>query len=187
MNRRLMFLATTFATLAAVGGCAQLVMPRSVVITEAQLQQRLASMAPVQRRLLAVLDVQLEPPQVRLLPDRGRIGATMNLTVSERIGLKQARGRIEADSALRFEPSDLSVRLAQVHVGAFELGDAAGWPGPLRHAAAVLAEQMLEDQPVWRASAAQAERLRRAGVQALDVQVTSRGIEIALGPASDTD
>lgn len=184
MERRLLLAAAAATGVAAVAGCATVGLPRTVVITEAQLQQRLAAMAPTQRRLLAVLDVQLDPPQVRLLPERGRIGATMNLAVSERISLRQARGRIEADSALRFEPSDVSLRLAQVHVSAFEL-DGGPWPGPLRHAAAVLAEQVLEDQPVWRASPAQAERLRRAGVQTVDVQVTGRGIEIALGAAAE--
>ncbi|MEF7613713.1 DUF1439 domain-containing protein [Aquincola sp. MAHUQ-54] len=166
-------------------GCMPLGLPRTIVITEAQLQEKLAEHFPVQQRLMAVLDIEVQRPQVRLLPERGRVAAVLNVDATERLSRKRLRGRLDADSQLRFDPRDMALKLSGVRVSTLDVQDAGGnWPAPLHNAALLLAEQLLEGQVVWRASASQAERLARLGVQAVDVQVTSRGIEITLDAAA---
>lgn len=178
MQRRHLLFALSAGLLA---GCGSLGLPRSLVITEAQLQDKLAGQFPQQRRVLSLLDLTIRQPALRLLPEQGRVAARLTVDATERITRKAASGTLDADSALRFEPADMSLRLAQVRVASFDLADAGGaWPQAVRQAAAVVAEQLLEDQAVWRASSSQAERLRQAGVQAVAVQVTARGIELTL-------
>lgn len=166
-----------------LAGCAAL--PRTVVITEAQLQEKLAGQFPQRRRVMSLLDLDIGAPALKLLPDQGRVAARLTVDASERLTRKSATGTVDADSALRFEPSDMSLRLYQVRVARFDLADAGGaWPAPVRQAAAVVAEQLLEDQPVWRASSSQADRLRRAGVRDVQVRITSAGIELTLNDGS---
>lgn len=162
-----------------LAGCAAL--PRTVVITEAQLQDKLAAQFPQQRRVMSLLDLDIGAPALKLMPAQDRVAAQLTVQASERLTRRSATGTLDADSALRFEPSDMSLRLHQVRVARFDLADAGGaWPAPMRQAAAVVAEQLLEDQPVWRASSSQADRLRRAGVRDVQVRITAAGIELTL-------
>lgn len=168
--------------LAALAGCGSLGVPRSITITEAQLQERLAGDFPQQRRVLSLLDLTIQRPALRLLPAQGRVAAQLAVDATERLTRKAATGLLDADSMLRFDAADMTLRLAQVRVASLQLADAGGpWPQPVQQAAAVVAEQLLEGQVVWRASASQAERLRQAGVQQVDVRITQAGIELALG------
>ena len=179
MERRVLLSALAAMGVAWLAGCAAL--PRTVVITPAQLQEKLAGQFPQQRRVMSLLDLNIGAPALTLLPAQDRLAARLTVDATERLSRRSATGTVEADSALRFEPSDMSLRLHQVRVARFDLADAGGaWPAPVRQAAAVVAEQLLEDQPVWRASSSQADRLRRAGVRDVQVRITAAGIELTL-------
>ncbi|MCR5865287.1 DUF1439 domain-containing protein [Aquincola sp. J276] len=168
--------------LAGLAGCGTLGLPDRIVITEAQLQERLVSDFPQQRRVLSLVDFTLQQPVLRLLPAQNRVAVQWPLQATERLTRKAAAGLLDADSMLRFDAGDMTLRLAQVRVASLQLADAGGpWPQPVQQAAAVVAEQLLEGQMVWRASTRQAERLRQAGVQQVDVRITEAGIELALG------
>ena len=172
-------MAAVAAGAVLLAGCAGL--PRTVVITEAQLQDKLAAQFPQQRRVMSLLDLNIGAPALKLLPEQNRVAARLTVDATERLSRRSATGTVDADSALRFEPSDMSLRLNQVRVARFDLADAGGaWPAPVRQAAGVVAEQLLEDQAVWRASSSQADRLRRAGVRDVKVRITAAGIELTL-------
>lgn len=169
------------AALALLAGCGSLGLPDRIVVTEAQLQDRLAADFPQQRRLMSLLDLDIQRPALRLLPTQGRVAAQLAVQATERLTRKSATGLLDADSRLRFDTADMTLRLAGVRVASLALADAGGpWPQPVQQAAAVVAEQLLEGQVVWRASTRQAERLRQAGVQQVDVRITEAGIELAL-------
>ena len=166
------------AALALLSACASLD-PRSVTLSAAEVQTLVARQFPRQQRLMELLDVNLTNPVVRLVPERNRMATTMDLQASERVSGRALRGSLAIDHSLRFEPSDATVRLANVKVEEMKL-ELAGTPltGQAARLGAMLAERALDGFVIYRVSDARREMLTRAGVNNADVAVTSRGIEL---------
>lgn len=157
--------------------------PRTVVLGESEIAALLAREFPQQRRVLQVVDVTMASPRLRLLPERNRIGTELDLAAAERITGRSVRGSLALDYALRFEPVDSSVRLTQVRVDRVHLETAgAVLPASAQRIGGLLAERLLDELVIWRARPEHAELMRRLGVNTGIVNVTARGVEIALAP-----
>ncbi len=189
------FLRAASAALAAgllgLSGCAQFGGPRTVVLDQDQLQKIVEKAFPIDRRLLEALDVSVTTPRVRLLPERNRLATELDIETRDRLFGGQWRGRLALDSALRFEPSDRSVRLVQVRVNDFSLdgGAAAAGGNAARRSqfdrlGAVLAERVLEDLPIYRLTPEREARLAGSGLAPGAITVTSRGVEITFEPGA---
>jgi hypothetical protein len=180
MNRRLATttLAATVLAVAWLTGCAGLG-PRNVMLSQEQMQTALERHFPYQRRLLEVIDVNVARPTLRLLPERNRIATDLDLSATERLSGRTVRGSLALDYALRYEPSDGSVRLSQVRVqdAKLDLGNGPLSPSSAR-LGALLAEHLLDDVALYRADPERLKVLQRLGVTAADIVVTSRGIEV---------
>ena len=185
-RRWLASLVITSAAIASASftGCAVLQSQNSVTLSESDLQRLLERSFPLDRRLLDILDVTVTSPKVRLLPESNRLGTELEVGTRDRLFGGRWRGRLALDSALRYEPSDQSIRLAQVRVRSFSL-DGGVTPGSqAERLGAVLAERVLEDFTVYRVPAERAAQLLRAGVAPGAVTVTQRGVEITLAPSA---
>jgi hypothetical protein len=211
MNRRnLLRLLARVAPLAAmtwITGCAGVLGPQVITLSEAELAGLINRAFPMQKRLLELLDVQLAAPRLRLLPERNRLALDLTLSTQERLSGKSARARLAFDSALRYAPGDATVRLTQVQVqrleveagtvlatppGASSSTSAGASPSASAAAAAsaqagaagrignALAERVLEDLVIYRVSAERLASLRQLGLQPGAVTVTVRGLEITL-------
>jgi hypothetical protein len=165
---------------AAAFGCAS-VDPRHVTLSPAEVQTLVARQFPRQQWLMELLDVSLANPQVRLVPERNRLATTMDLLASERLSGRALRGSLAIDHGLRFEPSDATVRMANVKVEDLKL-ELAGTPlsGQAARLGALLAERALDDFVIYRVSEERRQTMLRAGVNNADVAVTARGIELRL-------
>lgn len=157
--------------------------PRHVTLSAAEVQTLLARQFPRQQRLMELLDVSLANPVVRLVPERNRMATTMDLQASERLSGRALRGSLALDHSLRFEPSDATVRLANVKVEDMKL-ELAGTPlsGQAARLGAMLAERALDDFVIYRVSDEKRQTMARAGVNNADVAVTPRGIELRFMP-----
>jgi hypothetical protein len=164
-------------------GCAA-VEPRHVTLSPAEVQTLVARQFPRQQRLMELLDVSLANPVVTLLPERNRLATAMDLSASERLSGRALRGSLALDHGLRFEPSDATVRLANVKVERMAL-ELAGTPltGQAARLSAMLAERVLDDFVIYRVSEERRQSMARAGVNNADVTVTARGIELRFSPA----
>jgi len=164
-----------------LAGCAGLGGPRNVNLSQEQLQAHIDRQFPRQQRLLELIDINVARPILRLMPERNRIATDLDLSATERLSGRTVRGSLALDYALRYEPSDGSVRLAQVHVqeARLDLGNGPLAPSSAR-VGALLAERLLDDFALYRADPKRLELLQRAGVTAADIVVTARGIEIRL-------
>ncbi len=162
-----------------LASCAGLGGPRTVTLSQAELQTLIERQFPHQRRVLELIDVTVARPTLRLLPERNRIGTDLDLSASERLSGRTVRGSLTLDYALRYEAADASVRLSQVQVqdARLDLGSGALSPSGAR-VAALLAERLLDDFVLYRADAQRLRSLQRAGIAAADIVVTSRGLEI---------
>ena len=181
MNRRISFAAFAaclFAT-AWLAGCAGLGGPRNVTLSQADLQAAIDRQFPHQRRILEVIEINVARPTLRLLPEANRIATDLDLAASERIGGRSVRGSLSLDYALRYEPSDASVRLTQVRVQEAKLDMGSGPLSPSgARIGALLAERLLDDLVVYRADAERLKLIQRAGITAAQIAVTARGVEI---------
>jgi hypothetical protein len=181
MKHRSVRVALAAWLLLALGlaGCAGLGGLRNVMLSQEQLQLQIDRQFPRQQRLLEVIDVNIARPALRLLPERNRIETDLDLSATERLSGRTVRGSLALDYALRFEPSDASVRLAQVRVqdAKLDLGSGPLSPSSAR-IGALLAERLLDDFVLYRPDAERLQLIQRLGVTAADIVVTSRGVEI---------
>lgn len=179
-RRRLLLTGAVLACALLWAGCAALG-PRNISLSQGELQTLLERQFPRQQRVLELIDVSITRPTLRLLPERNRLATDLELSALERLSGRSARGNLSLDYGLRFEPSDASVRLTQVRVQDFrlELGGSAN-ALPMNRIGALLAERLLDDLAIYRLSPERAQRLRNAGVQNAEINVTALGIEIKL-------
>lgn len=183
MNRRGVFTALGALLLA---GCAGLGVPRSITLSESELQAQLAKRFPLQRSLLEMLDLRLSDPVIRLDPASNRLATELTLSGSERRSGRSLQGRLALDYGLRYEPADGSIRLVQPRIESLQLGEVPGL-SPRRVEMAqrlgiALVERLLDDLVLYRISAERLATLRHAGYQPGTLQVRPDGLEITIEP-----
>jgi hypothetical protein len=176
--RRIVFALAT----AWLVACANLD-PRHVTLSAGEVQSLVERRFPRQQRVMELLDVNLTNPLVRLVPERNRLATSMDLQASERLSGRVLRGSLALDHSLRFEPSDATIRLANVKVEQVKL-ELAGTPlsGQAARLGALLAERALDDFVIYRVSDEKRQTMARAGINNADVAVTPRGIELRFMP-----
>lgn len=174
--------------LAALAGlllaaCGSLGGPRTITLSEADLLRALARQLPLESRFLDLLDVQVGSARLKTLPEANRLSTEMDLTATERLSGRSFAGRIGADFGLRHDAAGQAIRLTDVRVRSLELdGLPAAWRPQLGRLGALVAEQLLEDLPVYRFKPEDLQRAAALGLRPGTVNVTPRGVEILLAP-----
>jgi hypothetical protein len=164
-------------------GCAALFGPRDVEVSQAQLQQAVERRFPIERRYLELLDVTVAAPRVLLRPEANRIATEFEVLVSDRVFHGQHRGTIALNYGLRFEPSDNSVRLTNVRIDRFDIdGVSALLRQQLDRVGVMLAEQTLNERPIYTLRPKDVETVQGHGYRPGDIRVTSSGLIITLLP-----
>ena len=171
-----------FIGLGLLTGCAGLNRPRDVTLSQADLQRLIERQFPHQRRVLELIDITVARPTLRLVPERNRIATQLDLAASERLTGRTLRGSLALDYALRYEPSDASVRMAAVAVQEVQLDLGSGTLSPsATRTGALLAERLLDDFVLYRADGERLQQIQRLGIAGADIVVTARGIDIRFG------
>jgi hypothetical protein len=175
--------AARAAVLAPVfAGCAAL-NPNRVTLSQADLNRLAAREFPRRRRVLEIFDVTLDAPRRQLVPERQRVAAALDLQARERLLAGTWQARLNFDAALRWQPSDQTLRLSEVRVQDLALADPQGASrSAAERVAAALVELALDDLAVYRLPAERWLELQRRGVQPGAVDVTPRGVEITFVP-----
>ena len=62
-------------------GCAQVLGERTLLITQDELQGKLATMFPLQRKALEVFNFTVDTPTVTLLPESGRVATHLGICI----------------------------------------------------------------------------------------------------------
>ncbi len=172
-----MALLGAFVPFLLTAGCAGLSAPREVRVSIGELQRAIERQFPQQRRVLEIVQVTVARPVLRLLPERNRIATDLDLSALERLGGRSVRGRMLLEYALRYEPSDASVRMTGVQVQDVQLQiDAGPMPAAGPRVAGLLAEHLLEDFVLYRADAERVRLLQRLGITAAEVEVQRDGL-----------
>ena len=183
MQRRHFLLPALAAGTTLVAGCAGLFGPRTVEVSQAQLEELLARRFPLTRRVLEIFDVTVSAPRLRLLPEANRIATDFELASTDRLLRAQHRGTLALTFGLRFEPGDNTLRATQVKVERLQID---GAPAPLQRQVerlgTLLAAQALDDQVVHTLRPKDVEAVQGRGYRPGELRVTRHGLLVTLLP-----
>ena len=181
-RRRVALLAV--AVLAAgLAGCAGLVGTHTLSLSEPELTQLLARQFPMERKVLEVIDLQVTNPQLHLLPETNRIATELDVSALDRLFGARAQGHLKLDYGLRFEPSDHTIRMTQVHVRDLTLESGANaLHGTTQRIGTLVAENLLENLALYRMKPAQADEMSRLNLEASPITVSAQGISMTVAP-----
>jgi hypothetical protein len=171
------------AVLALLAGCATVPGQRTFTLSDADLARLLEQHGPFQRRLLEVLDVRIQRPSVKLLPENNRLASDLDVVLTERMSGKTYQGRIAVDYALRYDEAVQGIRMTQVRVNRLQIDSL---PSPqqagLARLGTLIAETLLDDTVLYRFKPADLKSAEGKGYKPGAVTVTSRGVEVTLAP-----
>jgi hypothetical protein len=182
-RRRAFGLAALLATLLAAA-CTSLLVPRTVDVPQARLQELIARHFPVNKRLFDAIDVSVDSPRLTLQPQSNRVAVELALNVgNESVVKSSTAGTLLVSEGLRFEPSDNTVRLVDVRVERFAIEGLAGnWQRQLDRLGKPLAKALLDDQVLYALRPKDIAGLEGRGVRPGALRVTESGITITLLP-----
>ena len=178
-------MATLGSLLLACGGSPLLasMAPRSVTVSTERLQLAIAQRFPIKQRLAEVIELEVLPPRLSLLPASNRVATDIDLNVVDRLLGGRYSGSIALDFGLRFEPSDNTIRMAGARVNRVSL---AGVPEPYQTAitrqAPRLAERLFDNRVLHQLSEKDLSLVNGLGLEPGEIIVTPEGLKVTLVP-----
>jgi hypothetical protein len=190
--RTLFKITLSLLTLAWLAGCASLApQPKTINLSQERLFQLISSQFPFNNRMLEVLEVAVSKPRVQLDPLNNRIQTGLDVNVAPR-GLAGAltqrnfSGVLDMSYGLRFEPSDNSIRMADVKVSKL---DVPGVPEQFQVAVnklgGLLAEKLLSDYSLYKLTSADLQsEVKGWGYKPGKFSIANNGLNIAIDPVA---
>jgi len=181
LQRRRLLAATTRL---ALGSAAWLTLfsahsQPSYTVTTAQLQDAVAKRFPVRKRANGILDITVQAPQLRMMTEQNRLGATMAVEAGGPALRRAYPGTFDLDFALRYEASDMTIRAHELRVNALQF---EGVPPEvsmlLSSYGPQLAEQALQGAVLHTLKPQDLALPDSMGVQPSTITVTAKGLVI---------
>ncbi len=180
MKRRQWLLSLPAAlVLAAASAHAQ----PSYTVTSAQLQQAVAGKFPMRYPVGGLLELTLQPPRLRLLPEQNRLGTVMVVDAAGPALSRSGSGNFDVDFALRYEASDQSIRAHQLKVNTLSLSGLPPGPAALLQAyGPALAQQSLLEVVLHKLQPKDLMLADGLGMEPGAITVTAKGLVIGFVP-----
>lgn len=157
--------------------------PRSVTAPAERLQQAIAERFPIKQRVADVLELEVLPPKLSLLPTSNRLATDVDLNLVDRLMGGRYSGSFSFDFGLRFDPSDNTIRMTGARVNRVSL---AGVPEPYQTAitrnAPRLAERLFDNRVLHQFSDKDLSLVNGLGLEPGEIIVTSEGLKVTLVP-----
>lgn len=190
--RTLFKITLSLLALAWLAGCAALApQPKTINLSQERLLQLISSQFPFNNRMLEVLEVAVSKPRVQLDPQNNRIQTGLDVNVAPRglagaITQRNLSGVLDMSYGLRFEPSDNSIRMADVKVSKL---DVPGVPEQFQVAVnklgGLLAEKLLSDYSLYKLTAADLQsEVKGWGYKPGKFSIANNGLNIAIDPVA---
>lgn len=187
--RRFAFIVSLVIVAVSLNGCATLKpQPKTLLVSEAKLQQLINGQFPFNSKMLEVLDVGVGSPKISFDTVNNRINTSLDLNVvgSGIIGLlakREYKGGIDLSYGLRFEPSDNSVRMTDVKLGKLSVdGVPELMERPMSRLGVALAQKLLSEQVLYKVSAQDLEAAKGWGYKPGVFKIAPGGLAITLDP-----
>jgi hypothetical protein len=114
MHRRFLLNAARYLAITLLAfstfACSTLTAQPRFTVSKDQLQQVVAKRFPLRYPVAGLLDLAVQAPELRLLPDVNRLSATMQVEASGTALNRKQAGTFEVEFALRYEVSDRTLR-----------------------------------------------------------------------------
>lgn len=150
-------------------------------VSAAQMQQAVAQRFPLRYPVQGLLDLEVETPKLRLLPAQNRIGAEMAVQAEGPALQRIHRGLLEVDFALRYEPSDRTLRAHQLRLRRLQFPSLQpGVVALLNTYAPALAQQSLLEVVLHQLRPQDLALADVMGLQPGSITVTDAGLVIGL-------
>ncbi|HXD40664.1 MAG TPA: DUF1439 domain-containing protein [Ramlibacter sp.] len=144
-----------------------------------QLQRMIAARFPARYPVGNLFILEVEAPRLQLLPELNRLASEMVLGASGPALRRSYRGSFDVDFALRYEPSDQSIRAHELRVRSFRLPDLPRQTlQMLQDYGQALAQQALLEVVLHRLSPRELALADTMGLQPGDITVTAEGLVI---------
>jgi hypothetical protein len=155
----------------------------SYTVTTAQLQQAVAEKFPMRYPVGGLLELTLQPPRLRLLPEQNRLGTQMLVDAGGPALSRPTTGNFDVDFALRYEASDQSIRAHKLKVNSLSLSGMPPGPAALLQAyGPSLAEQSLLEVVLHKLQPKDLMLADGLGMEPGAITVTARGLVIGFVP-----
>jgi hypothetical protein len=181
MKRRLFLSFNACLGLGELGYCASsgaATQPSYKVSTE-QLQRVIAQHFPARYPVGGLFNLDVEAPHLRLLPELNRLASEMVMQAAGPALRRSYRGSFDVDFALRYEPSDQSIRAHELRVHSLRLPGLPPQTLALLDAySQALAEQALLEVVLHRLRPRDLALADAMGLQPGDITVTLEGLVI---------
>ncbi|WP_254068023.1 DUF1439 domain-containing protein [Acidovorax sp. SRB_14] len=165
----------------AATACTGPALPRSVTLSLETLQDKLAQRFPRSYPVAGLVELNLQAPRLALRPERNRINAVVALQAQGAALRRTYDGTLDLDFALRYEPSDHTVRAYELQVHALQFdGLPAQAAQLLSGLAPQLAQQALREVVLHQFQPKDLALADSLGLQPGRMTVTERGLVVEL-------
>jgi hypothetical protein len=152
----------------------------SYTVPLAQLQEMVAQKFPRSVPVQGLLDLTLQVPRLRLLPEVNRLGAAMAVDAAGPALRRSHAGLFDVEFALRYEAGDRTLRAHQLTLGRLEFPTLKPAVTELINAyAPVLAEQSLREVTLHQLRPQDTALFDGLGLQPGAITVTAKGLRVA--------
>ena len=152
-------------------------------VSVAALQAAVAQRFPLRYPVGGLVNLDVQVPQLRMLPDQNRLSAEMAVNAAGPALNRSHSGTLEVEFALRYEASDRTVRAHQLRLARLQFPTLQ--PGVvvlINTYGPALAEQTLLEVVVHRMRAQDLALPDSMGLQPGSITVTSEGLTIGFEP-----
>jgi hypothetical protein len=182
MKRRLLL---TFPAWLALGAPACSALPGGpggqpgYAVSAEQLQQAVAKRFPLRYPVGGLLDISVQAPRLRLLPELNRLGTELAVQAAGPVLGRSYTGAFDLDFALRYEASDQTLRAHQLRVNSLRFADLPPGQAELLNAyGPALAEQALREVVLHQLRPQDLALPAAMGLQPGSITVTPKGLLI---------
>lgn len=185
MLHRRRFLTTAPMGLALGGAALLLLAPEaqaqpSYTVPLEQLQEMVAQKFPRSVPVQGLVDLTLQAPRLRLLPEVNRLGAAMVVDAAGAALRRSHAGTFDVEFALRYEASDRTLRAHQIKLGRLNFPTLKPAVNELLNAyGPVLAEQSLGEVTLHQLRPQDTAMFDGMGLQPGPITVTDKGLTVA--------
>ena len=162
-------------------GCAAAA-PRTVKVSEAELQSRIAETLAVPITVLKIFDISLSNPVIKLDAGTERLNAQLDTDIRNPFSGEPLSGKLNISGKLRFDAASNSVMLVDARIDNLNLNGLGGkYEGMLNMLTRKLGEEILNNIPLYTLTA---EDLKVGSTEFVprDFKVVGNDLQVTLVP-----
>jgi hypothetical protein len=148
-------------------------------VSAERLQQVVAQRFPLRYPVAGLLDLQVQAPHIRFLPEQNRVSAEMAIEAAGPALRRSHSGTFEVDFALRYEPGDRTIRAYRLKFQSLRIPDLQPQASELLNAyGPAMARELLQEVVLYQLRPQDLALSGNLGMQPDSITVTDKGLVI---------